>query len=295
MLGLITNRTAANVERAKELNAKGWQNMTASEKAEWLGDPLDAVTNGYTSPVNIIPTDYVSKGATLEFRNGSVTATGDGYAVIIIGDAAKFEGKTLTLSADEINTINGGMPLVELVWYDDSGFLSAGIAMREAGSDTLDLEDNSEGKSYLAMYIYADGGTVRYSGLMLEIGRVRHAYVPYRQVVPTRATKGAYNFSDLNRVEMAVSEISEILGLNLVTKTNWGRWDVPNDSDMERYLGNVKRIRDASPIGGEMPILPIRMADLNFEVANNIETILEAAYEAVKTIPRSGELYCGEV
>ena len=39
------------------------------------------------------------------------------------------------------------------------------------------------------------------------------------------AAKGAYNYTDLNRVETAVKEIAEKLGLSLVTKTNWTLWE----------------------------------------------------------------------
>lgn len=35
MLNLITNRTAADVARWKELHDKGWEAMTSSERAEW--------------------------------------------------------------------------------------------------------------------------------------------------------------------------------------------------------------------------------------------------------------------
>lgn len=40
MLQLITNRTAQDVFRWQELKSKGWENMTAEERAEWTGDPV---------------------------------------------------------------------------------------------------------------------------------------------------------------------------------------------------------------------------------------------------------------
>ena len=355
MLGLITYRSAENVDRLAELNAKGWPNMTLLEQAEWVGHPLDAAFIGYDSPVNIIPTncdpvagrviypylnirsgpgsnytllgqlsqgdvftllerrgrwgrinrgwinlgaDFVkfnSTGASLEFRNASVTATGDGYAVIIIGDASLFEGATLTLSVDEIHTANGNEGGVSLQWYDNRGSEPAGAMLTEAGSTTVTLGANTSVRAYLAMYVYAIDGVTQYNGLMLEVGSVRHDYVPYTPILPTKATKGAYNYSDLNRVEMAVSEISELAGLNLETKTDWSRWDVPTDRDMERYLENIQKIRNVCTIDEIAPDLPHRMAELNYETANNIEKILASAYEIAMTMPRSGELYCGEV
>lgn len=37
MLNLITDRTAADVARWKELHDKGWEAMSAEEQAEWVG------------------------------------------------------------------------------------------------------------------------------------------------------------------------------------------------------------------------------------------------------------------
>lgn len=134
------------------------------------------------------------------------------------------------------------------------------------------------------------------------------------------AAKGAYNYTDLNRVETAVSELAAELGLSLTTKTNWTLWDVPVQADMERYLGNVVAIRDACPGKVTFPDLPNSMNRLRYEGANNIEKVLLLVYEKlhggsvnpdpdvpdVPDIPdipgseeadyiRSGEIYCGEV
>ena len=95
------------------------------------------------------------------------------------------------------------------------------------------------------------------------------------------ATKGAYNYTDLNRVETAVAELATMLGLTLTTKTDWGMVDEPSLSDMERYLGNVAAIRDAYPGDAEFPALPDSMDYLTYEGANNIEKVLEIVYRAV--------------
>jgi hypothetical protein len=107
--------------------------------------------------------------------------------------------------------------------------------------------------------------------------------------------KGAYNYSDLNRVETAVSVISESLGLDLTTKTDWGVWDSPTRSEMERYLSNVATIKKVCPSGEVYPTLPDRMNGLTYESANNIEKTLGIAFRVADATPRSGELFCGEV
>lgn len=108
------------------------------------------------------------------------------------------------------------------------------------------------------------------------------------------ATKGAYNYTDLNRVESAVAELSEYMGLGLITKTDWNNWDIPMTSDMNRYYGNVKTIINAFPDVG-FPELPYNMQNLTYETANNIEIALQLAYEHLTNAVRCGEIYCGEV
>ena len=136
------------------------------------------------------------------------------------------------------------------------------------------------------------------------------------------AAKGAYNYTDLNRVETAVAELATELGLNLITKTNWSLWDVPVAAEMERYLGNVVSIRDACPGDIEFPTLPDSMSGLTYEGANSIEEVLLLVYQNIAEgehscvlgkfilgecvlggkIPESkesdircGDIYCGEV
>lgn len=136
------------------------------------------------------------------------------------------------------------------------------------------------------------------------------------------AAKGAYNYTDLNRVETAVGELAEMLGLSLVTKIDWTLWDIPTTSDMDRYLSNIVAIRDSCPGEAEFPILPSSMNSLTYESANNIEKVLMQVYQNVisnehdcilgkfvlgvdrlggtpeaKICPSivSGEAYCGEV
>jgi hypothetical protein len=125
------------------------------------------------------------------------------------------------------------------------------------------------------------GEYARFGGVMLENGNARHPYVPYTEVLATTATKGAYNYSDLNRVERAVAEISDLRGLNLVTKTDWGMWDIPTESEMVRYLNNIQKIRETLGDAADIPIPPASMNNLTYADANNIEIILESAYKSL--------------
>lgn len=109
------------------------------------------------------------------------------------------------------------------------------------------------------------------------------------------AAKGAYNYSDLNRVESAVKLLATVLGLELTTKTDWGLWDIPTESDMKRYLSNVVAIRDACTSITSYPTLPSSMSGLTFKMANNIEKVLSLVYdEKVSSAPVLGAMILGQ-
>lgn len=152
-----------------------------------------------------------------------------------------------------------------------------------------------------------------------------------------RSNKGSYNDADLNRVENAVKSLCEMLislptelaefaeenqvaweelfevpydpeMYNLTTKTDWTREDIPTVEPMDRYLSNVKALRDS--LAYETDKLPDSMSYLDWSGANAIEKALlglEAAIQAYRNkvegyITRdkesflySGEIYCGEV
>lgn len=302
MLGLITDRTQANVERRNLLSSKGWAKMTEAERAEWLGDPF--------STGNLFSTGtYIPAGANLEYQNKAVVATAywDGvylYAASIVGAAANYEGKTFTLSVDAVYATGGGTPTILGYWYDENGSEYAGGSLNGVGSVTFTTTANTAGRAYFALFIYVTtgesvtaGAVTKYVGVMLNEGSTRKNYVPYTAILPTLATKGAYNYSDLNRVEMAVAEISKQLGVSLPTKINWSPWDVPTQSDMERYLANVRIIREMCPNKDTLPVLPASLYSMTYTTANAIETILEAADAYVQEPQwcRCSELFCGEV
>lgn len=299
MIGLITDRSRENVLRRNALALKGRVGMTAAELAEWLGDPME------TPGANLFPPGpYYSSSVELRYRCDAITATAvwDGvylYAISILGEATKFEGKTFTLSVDSILTTDGGTPQISLYWHDDNGYEYAGANLTEAGSVTFTMFPNTNARGYLAAYMYVTtdatvtaGATVKFSGVMLERGNERHDYAPFTEVIATDATKGAYNYSDLNRVERAVKEISEELGLTLVTKTDWTMWDVPLVSDMERYINNIRLIRNA--LGSNIAI-PEAGDRFTYSDANNIEMVLLHAYESVKDSVRCGDLFSGDL
>lgn len=283
MLGLITDRNQRNVYRRKELATKGFANMTTEERAEWLGDPFATVgANLFASGT------YYPSGVVLEYRTDEIIATAiwSGvylFAVSIVGRASDFANRILTLSAESFVA----PAKIEMFWHDDNGYDYAGGTLLNAGSVTFNtgLFPNVNNREYLAAYFYITtdisveaGKTVTFGKVMLEIGEEKHEYAPFTEILPTLATKGAYNYSDLNRVERAVSEIAARSGLTLTTNTNWAMWDVPTEADMSRYLGNIVAIKEHFNINISVPE---SMSNLDYVGANNIELILSAAYESL--------------
>ena len=304
MRGFITDRSQRNIDRLNALEAKGWANMTDAERAEWSGNPLSAADS-----VNLLPdNNYISHGAELVFRNESIIATATEAvdycrAAIVVGNAEDFQGKTVTLSIGSMTPLGGGVPFLSLCWYGGGEeFEYAGIEISEPGSITETLLENTQNMPYLALFVHAStdanaeiGASVMYGSVMLELGNVAHGYVPYAEIIPTEATKGAYNYSDLNRVEKAVAEAAVLLGLELETKTDWNAWDIPTERDVTRYIENIRAIREASQNKRNIPIVPSGLRNLNYTTANNIEKTLESAYLSAESLWRGGELYCGEV
>lgn len=115
--------------------------------------------------------------------------------------------------------------------------------------------------------------------------------------------KGSYNPSDMNRIEMAVQIIADLLNkyeykVDISTFLHWGKKSIPNRTDLKRYLDNVSRLIKAFYIKPTTPELPSDMNKFTFEEANAIEQILIDIYVLFKNMTTSfiycGEIWCGE-
>lgn len=126
---------------------------------------------------------------------------------------------------------------------------------------------------------------------------------PEEQQLYNAGLRGAYNATDLNRVEIAVKVISDLLNLYgyshaIVTKTDWTKSDIMQYGDTVRYLGNVDTVRSVFCTYPDTPDLPDSMSKLGYIKANNIEKILYDIYELIGKMEQSfyysGEFYAGE-
>lgn len=99
--------------------------------------------------------------------------------------------------------------------------------------------------------------------------------------------KGAYNFTDLNRVESAVKtlaaaltsagypvEITPVLKGSKSEDREWQEGDIVRRAQWTTYLSNVQRLRDAYYTLAETGALPKPEDKLGYVGANNIEKVL---------------------
>ena len=116
--------------------------------------------------------------------------------------------------------------------------------------------------------------------------------------------KGAYNFTDLNRVEEAVQYLAEKLRergyrVDVSTAKTWTMTSLPTLSDMNRYLNNIAVIRSAFATLSTTPQAPSSIRNFTYKEANAIEQILVDVDQLLTNMMSvwffSGDLYSGEV
>lgn len=116
--------------------------------------------------------------------------------------------------------------------------------------------------------------------------------------------KGAYNDSDMNRVENAVEYVANRLTeagyvVAPVVKKNWNGTAKPTLIDLKNYMKNIADIRAALATFETTPEAPSTERRLNFQAANAIEQILidvdDLIQRMISVYLYSGELYSGEV
>lgn len=115
--------------------------------------------------------------------------------------------------------------------------------------------------------------------------------------------KGAYNYTDMNRVGQAVSYIANRMtsipnelaayraekgvaddpiyhvpynpsSVVVSAKTNWAMGDTPTQSLATAYLNDLVTLRKQLTLPENVPAVPATLDNLTFQVANNIEYLL---------------------
>ena len=116
--------------------------------------------------------------------------------------------------------------------------------------------------------------------------------------------KGAYNYTDMNRVEDAVAYVADMLRqysyLSITLEVrSWSENDIPTADDFARYFNNIAILRRAIPVWEDTPTAPSSTGGFGVTEANALEQIL-ADIDQILSHARdawfaSNELYSGEV
>lgn len=111
--------------------------------------------------------------------------------------------------------------------------------------------------------------------------------------------RGAYNYTDLNRVTQAMEYINDrlsgygyetgyqdvkILHDESLDPYRWYETDKPKEEQMDQYLSNVKAIRRTLELPSNTPNVPEDMEALTYEEANDIEQILVIVEEIMNRV-----------
>lgn len=116
--------------------------------------------------------------------------------------------------------------------------------------------------------------------------------------------KGAYNCTDLNRVQSAVRYLQDRFAaigyfVELSDPRTWTVQDSPTQTEMAEYLADVRAIRGIITLFNNTPQVPDTMVGFNYIKANNIEQILldvdTLLTNMVSSFVYSGEFYGGEL
>lgn len=139
----------------------------------------------------------------------------------------------------------------------------------------------------------------------LELSRIPWAAMTDEQKDKWSAPmKGAYNYTDLNRVGDAMVTLQAAFtsygySVSVDTRTDWEAGEWPSKAEMDAYVQGVKNIRAVLTVAETTPAAPDSMDDGTVAVWNNIERILLDVEDLLNCISAAwyyaGEIYTGEV
>ena len=123
----------------------------------------------------------------------------------------------------------------------------------------------------------------------------------FDELITDRTQGTFYNAADLNRVEAATKELAAILTacgypVTIESKMDWAMDHFPTQTQMGRYLGNVKYcVTQYCAVPGVA--MPQSMDGLTYIGANNIEKVLQCIADMVEQMKAyyriCGAFICG--
>ena len=113
--------------------------------------------------------------------------------------------------------------------------------------------------------------------------------------------KGAYNYSDINRVSVVLNYLRDRLtesgylgGNEFNLPTTWDSTHVMTDAAFKEYINAVGTVRNAMSHKRTTPDAPQYTGAIDYIEANNIELILPDIDELITNM-RNARNYCGEL
>lgn len=109
--------------------------------------------------------------------------------------------------------------------------------------------------------------------------------------------KGAYNYTDLNRVGAAILALRALFAqygyaVTVSVRTDWTAGERPMPEEMESYLQSIANIRAVLTVRKTTPAVPSSMDDGTVSIWNNIEQILLDVEMLINNMIASFR-YCG--
>lgn len=255
--------------------------MTDAERDEWngvIGQNLFDAESLLSASLNT-ETSFENNTIIVSITNNPLY---DNNVQFTIDDISQYVDKNnqLTIGVDRIRVPDGSRALIQLGYLRLAGFVFEEYSptIYENGYATYTVNTSARNALRIYFYSFREGQQFYVHGLRINRGSRIYPYVPLGEPGANDVVRGAYNYTDFNRVESAVSYLSAALGLSLVTKTNWTANDIPNVNDFEnRYLYNVNKICEKVGING----VAATFDGFDYKAANAIEKALKSAEETL--------------
>ena len=116
--------------------------------------------------------------------------------------------------------------------------------------------------------------------------------------------KGAYNYTDFNRLGEAIAYLVErmkeldIHDSSIIPKVDWVMGDTPTQSQVSNFLGCLTKLRAKLSLPDDAPSVPNSLDKLTYQTANDMELLLwmidQRITQTTAAFRYSGTMYCGQ-
>lgn len=116
--------------------------------------------------------------------------------------------------------------------------------------------------------------------------------------------KGAYNYTDFNRLGEAIVYLVErmkeldIHDSSIVPKVDWAMGDTPTRSQVSNLLSCLTKLRAKLSLPENAPVVPNTLDNLVYQTANEMELLLwmidQRITQTTAAFRYSGTIYCGQ-